>query len=121
MAAAGPSAKPRSTLALTRDTNSAERRFRPKGGKDKGDKPQKAAAPATAEPRKAKTESLQQVYLLGPERKPVAVPIKTGVANDGQVELVEGNLRENDEVIVEQLSPQKKSGGAGGMPMGPRF
>ena len=39
------------------------------------------------------------------------MPVRTGISNDGQVELVEGNLKENDEVIVEQISSQKKSGG----------
>jgi len=77
--------------------------------------------PASAEPRRIKKEAVQKVYLLGAENKPVAVPITTGISNDGQVEVVEGNLKENDEVIVEQLSPQKKSGGMGGPPMGPRF
>jgi HlyD family secretion protein len=48
--------------------------------------------------------------------------VKTGISNDGFVELVEGNLKENDEVIVEQSTPsQKKSSGMGGSPMGPRF
>ena len=52
----------------------------------------------------------------------MAVQVTTGVANDGQVELVEGNFKENDEVIVEQIATQKKSGGGmGGPPMGPRF
>jgi HlyD family secretion protein len=64
---------------------------------------------------------VQQVYTLGAESRPVAVQVKTGIGNDGQVELVEGKLREGDEVIVEQVMPQqKKSGGMSG-PMGPRF
>jgi HlyD family secretion protein len=37
------------------------------------------------------------------------------------VEVVEGNLKENDEVIVEQVTTQKKPSGTGGGPMGPRF
>ena len=49
------------------------------------------------------------------------VPVKTGISNDGFVELVTGDLKENDEVVVEQSSPsQKKASGMGG-PMGPRF
>ncbi len=93
-------------------------RFRPKGAKDAMEKP--AVAGAGAAPRTKRVEGGQQVFIPGPEGKPVAVPVKTGVANDGQVELVQGNLKENDEVIVEQISSQKKSGGMGG-PMGPRF
>ena len=77
--------------------------------------------PAGAEQRQLKKEAGQQVFVLSAENKPVAVPIKTGISNDGQVEFVEGNLKENDEVIVEQISSQKKSGGTSGGPMGPRF
>jgi HlyD family secretion protein len=91
-------------------------RFRPKGGKETREKP----AEAGAAPRVLRKEAVQTVYILGPEGKPVAMPITTGTANDGQVELVTGNLKENDEVIVEQMSPQKKQG-MGGPPMGPRF
>ncbi len=93
-------------------------RFRPKGTKETREKPPLVSAGTSSHTRKL--EGDQQVYVLGPEGKPVAVPVKTGVANDGQVELAGGNLKENDEVIVEQISSQKKSGGMGG-PMGPRF
>ena len=101
---------------------SAALRFRPKGGKGTKDAKDAKSAPekqAGTDPRKMKKVAAQQVYLLSADNKPTAVPIKTGISNDGQVELVEGNLKENDEVIVEQISPQKKSGG--GSPMGPRF
>lgn len=115
--------KPGMTANVTIETDRKENvlkipaaalRFRPKGApvaKEKG---------AGAEPQKAKKGPGQQVYILNAEKKPVAVPIRTGVSNDGQVELVEGSLRENDEVIVEQVSSQKKTGGMG-PPMGPRF
>ncbi|HEY6838061.1 MAG TPA: efflux RND transporter periplasmic adaptor subunit, partial [Geobacteraceae bacterium] len=100
-------------------------RFKPKEGKGgKGTKEAAAGSaqkPAGSGERRMKREQGQQVYILGPENKLVAVPVKTGVSNDGQVELVEGNLKENDEVIVEQISAQKKPGGMGGGPMGPRF
>jgi HlyD family secretion protein len=92
-------------------------RFKPKGGK--GPKEAKGN-PGGADVRKMKKMEGQQVFILSAENKLVPVAIKTGVSNDGQVELVEGNLKENDEVIVEQISPQKKQGGMGG-PMGPRF
>jgi HlyD family secretion protein len=93
-------------------------RFRPKGQKEAKEKQQ----PAGTGQRPLKKEGGQQVFILGAENKPVRVPVKTGVSTDGQVELVEGALKENDEVIVEQLSAQKKSGGmGGGPPMGPRF
>jgi HlyD family secretion protein len=94
---------------------SAALRFKPKGTRDAKEKP------GGSEQRRLKKEVTQQVYLLGADNKPLPVTIKTGISNDGQLELVDGNLKENDEVIVEQLSTQKKSGGMGGSPMGPRF
>jgi HlyD family secretion protein len=105
---------------------SAALRFKPKSGKEKG-KDQKEAKekPAgTGTPGKMKREGGEQkVFVLTPDNKPGPVPIKTGISNDGQVELVGGDLKENDEVIVEQIMPNKaKSGGmGGGSPMGPRF
>ncbi len=90
-------------------------RFKPKPGKG-----EKAPKPAGAEQSRVKKEAGQQVFVLGAENKPMAVPVRTGISNDGQVELLEGSIRENDEVIVEQVSTQKKGGGMSG-PMGPRF
>ena len=64
----------------------------------------------------------QKVYLLNEEQKPVPVTIKTGITDGTFVELVEGNLKENDEVIIEQVNEEsKKRSGMGGSPMGPRF
>ena len=62
----------------------------------------------------------QKVYLLSADGTPKAVAIATGISDDGFVELVGGELKEEDEVIVEQLSQGKKSSGMGS-PMGPRF
>jgi HlyD family secretion protein len=71
-------------------------------------------------PGKARERSLQ-VYLLS-DGKPVAVPVKTGIANNSSIEVVESSLKEGDEVIVEQIGGDtKKKGGAGTSPMGPRF
>ncbi len=62
------------------------------------------------------------LYILTPEKSPKPVAVKSGISNDGFVELLQADLKENDEVIVEQSSPnQKKTGGMGGSPMGPRF
>lgn len=83
-------------------------RFRPKKEK-----------PSGAEARRGKKEPGQQVYILGPDKKPEPVKVTTGISNDGQVELTGGGLKENDAVIIEQSS-QKKSDGMRG-PMGPRF
>jgi len=58
-----------------------------------------------------KVGSTLQVYILR-EGKPVAVPVKTGIANNSSIELVESPLKEGDAVIVEQTggdSGKKKS------------
>ena len=96
-------------------------RFRPKGGKTTKEAGVAKEKPAGADARKMKKTAGQQVYILNAEQKPVAVPVTTGISNDGQVELVEGTLKENDEVIVDQTSSQKNSGNKGGASMGPRF
>jgi HlyD family secretion protein len=94
-------------------------RFKPKNLSDGKGKP--AAMPPSGGKRMAKKGD-EQVYILTPEKTPRPVTVKTGISNEGSVELVQGNLKENDEVIVEQSSPnQKKSGSMGGSPMGPRF
>ena len=109
---------------------SAALRFKPKDtgmlktagkGRPAGEA-RKEGAP-TAGKREQKPASGQQIYLLGQERKPVPVRIITGISGDGQVEVVEGNLKEGDEVILDEISPQKKKpgGSMGGPPMGPRF
>lgn len=71
-------------------------------------------------PGKSKERS-QKVYLLK-EGKPSAVPVKTGIANNNSIELIEGDLKEGDEVIIGQEGGDaKKKAGTGGSPMGPRF
>jgi HlyD family secretion protein len=120
--------KPGMTANITIETSrkddvlkipAAALRFKPKGDKERKSAKEKPAAP---EQRKSKKEPGQKVYILATDNMPQPVPIKTGISSDGQVELVEGNLKENDEVIVEQVF-SKKSGGDKGtrMPMGPRF
>ncbi len=90
-------------------------RFRPKTGKET---PRKVnSAPTEKAPRK---KGGQTVYILGKDNVPVAVEIKTGISSDRFVELLEGDLKENDEVITEQVNSAKKQGGTG-MPSGPRF
>ncbi len=86
-------------------------RFNAKGAKE-GKKPG-AATP--------KREGAQQVFVLDKENKPLAVPIKTGLSNDGHVEVTEGSLKENDTVIVGQELPKKGADSGNRPPMGPRF
>jgi HlyD family secretion protein len=98
---------------------SAALRFKPAAGEktDKG----KQGKPAGQVTLKAKKDPAEKVYIMGKDNKPVPVRVRTGLSNDGQVELVEGNLKEGDEVIVEQVSQAKKSGANAKPPMGPRF
>ena len=104
-------------------------RFKPKA---KGDEPkekrQATGSPAGNGSREGagkaggrKGAAAQQVYILK-ENKPAAVPVKTGIANNSSIELVEGALKEGDEVIIEQIGGDaKKKGGAGSSPMGRPF
>lgn len=74
----------------------------------------------TTPPGKGK-ERNQKVYLLK-DGKPVATLIKTGIANNSSIELAESDLKEGDDVIVEQVGGDvKKKAGTSGSPMGPRF
>ncbi len=92
---------------------SAALRFKPKAAGEE------AKPPAVAGQRKISRPAGQQVYILK-EGKPVPVPVKTGSTDDSYVEVIAGNLRQGEEVIVEQVLPKKKPSSAGG-PMGPRF
>jgi HlyD family secretion protein len=97
---------------------SAALRFKPKVEKETREAKTKQSG--TGLPRMRK-EVEQKVYVLDKDKKPAPVAIKTGISNDGHVEVTAGSLRENDEVIVEQATSQKKPAAAGGGPMGPRF
>lgn len=64
----------------------------------------------------------QKVYILK-EKKPVAVQVTTGIANNSSIELLEGSLKEGDDVILQQsggTDQKKKSSGMMGSPMGSR-
>jgi HlyD family secretion protein len=63
-------------------------------------------------------EGGQTVYTLNAEGKPVPLSIITGITDGSFVEVVSGALKEGDDVVVEQLSQDKKKSS---MPMGPRF
>ena len=65
-------------------------------------------------------ERSQQVYLLK-EGKPVAAAVKTGIANNNSIELIESDLKEGDEVIIEQIGSDSGKKKAGGSPMGRPF
>lgn len=69
--------------------------------------------------RGAAGTSGKRVFVLE-NGKPVPVSVRTGTSDNSDTELVQGDLRPGQEVIVEQVLPRKKAGPAGGM-MGPRF
>ena len=96
-------------------------RFKPKS---KAEVPKEKRQPSGSTAGKAggrKGAAGQQVYILK-EDKPVAVPVKTGIANNSSLELVEGALKEGDEVIIEQIGGDaKKKAGGSASPMGRPF
>jgi HlyD family secretion protein len=104
-------------------------RFKPRSkGEVPKEKRQAGGTPPGAGPHEGagkpggrKGASGQQVYTLT-DGKPSAVPVKTGIANNSAIELVEGALKEGDEVIIEQVGGDiKKKPSSGASPMGPRF
>lgn len=63
----------------------------------------------------------QQVYVVDAEGKANPVAVKTGLQDDSAAELVSGDLKEGDAVIVDQVMPKKKAQGNGRAPRGPGF
>lgn len=96
-------------------------RFKPKSRGEEPKAKRLAGAPREegGKPGGRKGGNGQQVYVLK-ENKPVAVPIKTGIANNSSIELVESTLQEGDEVIVDQSGGETKKK-ASGSPMGRPF
>ena len=104
-------------------------RFRPKGSeKDAGGQSKDRRSEGTAAGAKpgagngrpgGRKGGAQQVYQLK-DGRPVAVPVKTGISSSSSYELVEGGLKEGDEVIVEQVGGETRKK-ASGSPMGRPF
>lgn len=101
-------------------------RFKPKGGNEQSQGKTGSAAPqgkggrgGGGKPGERKGDGGQVVYTLK-EGKPVPLSIKTGIAGSGSVELVEGTLKEGDEVIVEQTGGEAKKKSSAS-PMGRPF
>lgn len=57
----------------------------------------------------------KKVYRLA-DGKPVAVPVQTGVGDGKFMEIVSGEVREGDALVVEDLTAQKPGQGAGAPP-----
>lgn len=65
--------------------------------------------------KKPETQAMQSVWVLR-DRKPVKVQIKTGISDGQSTEVVDGDLKEGDEVIVDVLTTKKPSGGTPKIP-----
>jgi HlyD family secretion protein len=105
-------------------------RFKPKSKGDEPKEKRQAGAPSSSpgagreaggKPAGRKGTSGQQVYILK-DNTPLAVPVKTGIANNSSIELIESSLKEGDEVIIEQIGgDSKKKASSSGSPMGRPF
>jgi HlyD family secretion protein len=102
-------------------------RFKPKNKTDAPKDAKQAGGAPSGAPREAggkpggRKGGGQQVYILK-DGKPQSVAVKTGIANNSAIELVESTLKEGDEVIVEQIGGDaKKKAGTSGSPMGRPF
>ena len=99
---------------------SAALRFKPRSDKDAKTNGEKGSEKGKGSAKKGgAAPSKQQVYILK-NGKPHPVAVKTGLSDARSVEITEGELKEGDEVIVEQIDNSKKKSGTGS-PMGPRF
>jgi HlyD family secretion protein len=103
-------------------------RFKPKSKAEEPKQVKPAGGPSGSGPREGggkpggrKGAGGQQVYLLK-DNAPVAVPVKTGIANNSSIELVESTLKEGNEVVVEQIGGDtKKKASSSSSPMGRPF
>ncbi|RJX32466.1 MAG: efflux RND transporter periplasmic adaptor subunit [Desulfarculus sp.] len=93
-------------------------RFRPKAAGAPAAKP--GASPTTPAGRRS-SKDMKLVYIVGPDNKPVAVPVKTGLADDSNIEINGGKLPEGSEVIIGQWQTKKKANSVSRPGMGMRF
>ena len=67
------------------------------------------------------------VWVLGPDNKPIPHRIKVGITDGSTTEMVEGDLKEGDPIIIgqnisaENRSQQQRAPGFGGGPGGGGF
>lgn len=83
-------------------------RYRPSAERVKG--------ASIAEPGKGKPSGGQRVFRLGEDGRPRRVPVRTGVSNGAFTELVEGDLKEGDVLVLHETpkgSARPSSGGIG--------
>jgi len=77
--------------------------------------------PAAGAVGKKKEPQGQRVYVLGKDRKPQAVSVKTGVSDGTYTELIEGNLNEGDLLVTGEAPKGSSNSGSGGTPPGMGF
>jgi HlyD family secretion protein len=73
-----------------------------------------------AMPRNRPASPVSQVYRLGSDNRPAAVPLRTGIGDGAFVEVLDGELREGESVITSQ-SQTRDAGRQQTMQRGPRF
>jgi HlyD family secretion protein len=102
-------------------------RFKPKSKSEEPKQAKQNGAPAgssapqtSGKPGGRKGAGGQNVYILK-DNTPTAVPVKTGIANNSSIELLESSIKEGDEVIIEQIGGDTKKKAASGSPMGRPF
>jgi len=102
-------------------------RFKPKSKGDEPKEKRQAGAPSPGAGHEAggktggrKGASGQQVYILK-DNAPLAVPVKTGIASNSSIELIESSLKEGDGVIIEQTGGDTKKKASSSSPMGRPF
>ena len=93
-----------------------------KGSEESGsaNKQRPSAGAHGGQPGGRKGGNTQKVYILK-DNQPVAVKVRTGIANNSSIELVESTLKEGDEVVIEQTGGDNAKKKAGGSPMGRPF
>ncbi|MGZ8248975.1 efflux RND transporter periplasmic adaptor subunit [Methylomagnum sp.] len=84
-------------------------RFKPAA--EEGAAPSRPASRSAAE---------KKVYRLA-DGKPVAVPVQTGISDGKFIEIVSGEVREGNALVVEDLTAQKSGQGAGAPPGAGQF
>ena len=84
-------------------------RYRP-SGRERAEPKQKAEGKAEGK----RDVSGARVYIIGKDKEPQAVPVKLGISDGNFTHLVEGNLKEGDLVITEEI--RTKSGAPSSRP-----
>ncbi|MBI5419386.1 MAG: efflux RND transporter periplasmic adaptor subunit [Deltaproteobacteria bacterium] len=76
----------------------------------------KGEGKAEGRPEGKKVPSGARVYFLGKEGRTQAVPVKLGISDGTFTHLLEGNLKEGDRLVTEEVRANRKPGAGGGPP-----